>query len=415
MADKLKNLLLILLLAIMVALLVLTFYVSVRGSAGGQQLLQPLEEGDRPADQTPMRLTARPETLALLTREGVYLAREGADYARLYAQAEPLFQEAVGSAGQLNPITEEEYLALLGTYGVLLQYHAPQPWYLMQAWGGSEGLDETRQVYAAAMMANDQTVALLLTDRQGGRWLAETAASLSELEELCAAGGMPNAVLARESASLWQDAVLTTLSRRLPGLTANAPELVTRGELSQSVQALFGMNAYLTRVYQNTDGSLVYVESHSTISLSPMGDLTYTGTAGIDLELTAQGAARRAELCQRVYDLLSRLWEQAGASGQLSLKEAVLEGDSGLLHFGLHVDGLFLEREEGSWATVTVEEGTVTGLTVALRLLQPAEEHWLLPMHLAEATLSRGKAHLRLRLLEEGGVFVPQICQVTEK
>ena len=80
------------------------------------------------------------------------------------------------------------------------------------------------------------------------------------------------------------------------------------------------MNAYLTKVYQNTDGSLVYVESHSTISLSPAGDLTYTGAGGIDLELTApEGPARQVELCQKVYDLLCRLWEQAGASGQLSL------------------------------------------------------------------------------------------------
>ncbi len=415
MADKLKNLLLAVLLAIMVALLALTFLVTIRGSEGGQRLLHRPEESESAREDVALRVLSHPEVLALLGPDGVFLARDPADYDRLYAQTEPLFQEAVGSAGALKSLTEREYLTLLGTYGVLLQYHAPQPWYLMQAWGGSETLDGQLSVRAAAMVANDATVALLLTDDAGGRWMAETAASLPELEELRASGGAANAVLALESNALFRDTVLTRRTERVAALAGSAPELVTRGELSQSVQALFGMNAYLTRVYQNTDGSLVYVESHSTISLSPMGDLTYAGTAGIDLELTARETGRKVELCMKVYDLLTRLWEQSGASGRLSLEAAELEDDSGLLRFGLQTGGLFLEREEGYWATVTVEEGTVTGLTVALRLLQPGETHALLPLYQAEAVLPGGKAHLRLRLLEQAGQFVPAICRVTEE
>ncbi len=415
MADKLKNLLLALLLAVMIALLVLTFSVSIRGSAGGRQLLQPAEDSDRSADLT-MQMPARPEVLAILGPDGVFVARDSGTYDRLFTQTEPFFQEAVGSAGPLRQLTEADYLALLGTYGVLLQYHAPQPWFWMQAWGGSESLDDSLTVAAAAMVANDETVALLLTDGQGGRWLAETAASLSELGDLCAAGEAPNARLASDSRVLPGDSVLTLDPERVPAYETAAPETVTKGELSQSVQALFGMNAYLTRVYQNTDGSLVYVESHSTISLSPRGDLTYAGTAGVDLELAGEGIARRAELCQKVYDLVTRLWEQAGTSGKLSLEEARLEGDDGLLRFGLQVDGLFLERAEGSWATVTVEDGTITGLSVSLRLLQPGETRTLLPLYQAEAALPQGKCRLYLRLLEgQSGQFEPQLCRVTEE
>ena len=39
MAERLKNLLLVLLLALMGVLLVLTFFVSIQGSRGGQRLL----------------------------------------------------------------------------------------------------------------------------------------------------------------------------------------------------------------------------------------------------------------------------------------------------------------------------------------------------------------------------------------
>lgn len=416
MADRLKNLLLVVLLAVMIVLLVLTFFVSVRGSAAGQQLLQPLEEQDGAVTEAPARVMAQPEVLTIIGETGLYLTWDAQDYELLYQQTEPLFQEAVGSAGALQQLTEADYMAALDTVGVLLQYHDAQPLWLLQAWGGSGSLGDSLEVSAAAMVARGEQVALLLTDLEGGRWMAETAASLSELEALCQAGGQVNARFAGQSDAVAADTVLTTIVGSYPSLTVHQPELVTRGELSKSVQSLFGMNAYLTRVYQNTDGSLVYVESHSTISLAQNGDLTYAGTTGIGLELTETGEARQAELCWKVYDLLSRLWEQAGASGTLSLEEARLTGDSGTLRFGLRVGALFPERSQGSWATVTVEDGAITGLTAALRLLEEGAPVRLLPLYQAEALLPRGRAALRVRLLEgEEGVLTPSVCRVTEE
>ena len=416
MADRLKNFLLVLLLAVMIVLLVLTFLVSVRGSTFGQQLLQPLEEQDGTANEAPARVMAQPEVLTVIGEEGLYLTWDGLEYELLYQQTEPLFQEAVGSAGDLRELTEQDYLAVLNTCGVLLQYHDAQPLWLLQAWGGSENPGGSVAVSAAAMVAHEDRVALLLTDVAGGRWMAETAASLAELEALCQNGGAVNARFAGQSDAVAADTVLTTVVGSYPTMNVQQPELVTRGELSKSIQSLFGMNAYLTRVYQNTDGSLVYVESHSTISLSQSGDLTYTGTAGIGLELTAAGEARQAELCWKVYDMLERLWEQAGASGTLSLEEANLTGDSGTLRFGLRAGALFPERSEGSWATVTVTDGAVTGLTAALRRMEQGPSVQLLPMYQAEAVLPRGRAALRVRLLEGAdGVLTPAVCRVTEE
>lgn len=416
MADKLKNLLLVVLLAVMIVLLALTFLVSVRGGAAGKQLLQPLEEQEGGRNEAPARVMARPEVLAILREDGLWQACAAQDYELLYQQTEPLFQEAVGSAGQLTALAEEDYLAALASSGVLLQYRDPQPLWLLQAWGGSGNLQGSLEVSAAAMTSRDGGVALLLTDREGGRWMAETAASQLELETLIRSGGPVNARLARESGSVAADTVLTTVVGSYPTMTVSQPELVIRGELSKSIQSLFGMNAYLTRVYQNTDGSLVYVESHSTISLAQNGDLTYTGSSGIDLELTADGSARQAELCWKVYDLLARLWEQAGASGTLSLEEVRLTGDSGTLRFTLQEGLLFAERKEGSWATVTVEDGAITGLTAALRRMEAGEPLRLLPTYQAEAVLPQGRAALRVRLLEgETGILTPSVCRVTEE
>ena len=416
MADKLKNLLLAVLLLIMAGLLALTFFVSIQGSQGGNRLLQSREESESlviPVSSSP---AAQPEELALLGAQGLFLARDGETYDQLYRQVEPLWQEALGSATALEPLATDAYLTLLQAPGVLLQYHTAQPMYLLRAWSGSEHTAEELEVTGLALVGTQNEVLLLVTDRQGGRWQAQTAASYNELDSLCAAVDVSNGQLAGEHACVPADQVLTWQAHSCAAVQTSAAEMTQRGELSQTLLSLFGMNAYLTKVYPTADDSLVYVEGHSTVSLTPQGDLTYSGE-GMDLELTAAaGTARQAEICGKVYDRMSLLWEQAGAGGTLSLETMQFEGDRGVLRFGLHLEGTYLERDEGHWATVTVENGRITGINAALRQLETGDSLRLLPTRHAAATLKEGRGVVRVRLLEqEAGLFVPQVCFVTEE
>lgn len=416
MAERLKNLLLTFLLLLMAVLLVLTFMLGIQGSHGGRRLLQSLEENDEFTSSGAACVVAYPEKMTLVGENGLFLAQDADDYGLLYQQAEPLWQEALGSAGGLQPLEEQDYLQQLKAPAVLLQYHAAQPLYLLRAWGGSESLQQDVAVTSLALTALEKQVVLLATDRSGKRWQAETAASHTDLESLCGDLPQSNGLFAGQHVVLAGDEVLTRGVSQFPVMECTVPELVRRGELSEAIQSLFGMNPYLTKVYPNADGSLVYVESHSTISLSPAGDFSYSGQ-GIPLELTAAGdTARQAEIGMQVYELLSHLWEQAGASGQLSLEKLQFEGNSGLLCFGLHLKGRFVERTGGYWATVTVEDGVVTGVSAALRQLDEISTTQLLPLYQAAATLKQGKGSLRVRLLEQqDGTMLPQVCFVTEE
>ena len=416
MAERLKNLLLGVLLLLMCALLAATFFVGIQGSRGGQRLLQSLEDQDHFALSETVRPAAQPEKLALIHEAGVFLAQDSSNYGLLYQQAEPLWQEALGSAATLQPMEETAYLEQLQAPAMLLQYHAPQPLYLMRAWSGSESLREELEVTAVTLTLREERVILMITDRNGGRWQAETAASPEELESLCTAWPENNSVLAGRHALLAGDEVLSCQVNRAFVWQSNAPELVRKGELSQSIQALFGMNAYLTKVYPNADGSLVYVESHSTIQLSPAGDLSYSGE-GVEMELTSgDQRARQVEICQQVHERLSHLWEQAGASGKLSPEEMTFTGEQSILRFGLHLNGQFVEREEGYWATVTVTGDRITAVSAALRQLEEVEQVQMLPLYHAAATIRQERGSLRVRLLEEAdGRMIPQICYVTEE
>lgn len=416
MAEKLKNLLLAVLLLLMIALLGASMMLSMRDSRGGVRLAETFEKKESPGVRlTASQTAAFPEKLGLLTEEGCFYALEGEDYRLLWQQVRPLYEEALGSGSGLTPMSEETFRHLLTEPAVLLQYHADLPFYLLQDWGGTESDDET-PVRSAALTLSEGSVFLLLSDGEGNRWSVETAASAAQLESVCG-GWTANASLAGESyAQLDWEELLTNRVIALSGLSAQTPEYAQRGELPQRVMTLLSMNAFLTKVYPNADGSLVYVESHGTVRLTPEGDLHYTG-ASADLELAEkEGAAARREICQKVYALLEQLWQVTGASGRLSLETIREEEDGTVLRFALENDGLFLQREEGSWATAQVKNGVLTELYASPRVFSETEETLLLPMIQGAAALPQGKARVCVRLIQQGTArFVPTVCRVAEE
>ena len=419
MADRLKNLLLAVLLTLMVVLLGATFLLSMRNSQGGQRLLQALRPVEKTgASQTAITAMAWPEKLAVLGEEGVFYAASGEEYTQLYQQGEALCQEALGSANAPIQLTETEYRRLLQAPAILVEYHSGLPFFLLQAWSGSEELRTELTVRRFALTKTAFGVVLLLTDEKGSRWQAVTAASAAELEELCAQERQSNAILAKESyPGLAWDELLLTGAADLPGYSSLRPDIVEKGELSQQVQALFSMNAYLARVYQNSSGSLVYVEGRSTLSLGQEGELIYAGAEGADLEISAgQEPQRTVEICQKVCTLMRQVWSETGASGRLSLDGVRQENGRLLLSFALDVGGKFLEKD-GGWAQVTVEDGAVTGASAYLRRLEPEEHALLLPMTEAAgmlAALPHRQARLCIRMTAGESGFAPGICRVTE-
>ena len=66
MADKLKNLLLAVLLLLRAGLLALTCVLSIQGSRGGQRLLQTMDEGESLVIPNVSGASAQPEVLAVL-------------------------------------------------------------------------------------------------------------------------------------------------------------------------------------------------------------------------------------------------------------------------------------------------------------------------------------------------------------
>lgn len=417
MRERLNNALLAVLLALMLLLTGATMFLSMRSSRVGGQIdaAEPDGESGR------LRLSAAqtavyPEQLAVFCEGGVWLPLQKTDYELLYQQIEPFYLEALGSAGPLTRMEETEYLRRMEPPAVLVQYHAPQPLSLLRIWSGGAGTDGDVAVCRTVITLERENVIALFTDETGARWRAETVASAEELRGICGAEREINAVLAGpEQASLAADEVLTDRSFSAETLFAAPTEFAQKGELPQSVLTALGMNAYLSKVYPDADGNLVYVEGRSTVRVGRGGYLHYTGEADLALVERA-GAEMEAEVCRKISDLLEQLWSLTGAGGTLSLEELRREDDGALaLRFGLEEGGRFLERREGLWAAAVVRDGALTDLMASPRVLEPGESLLLMPLSKMSAALPEGRARLCVRLLEgESGAFTPAVCRVTE-
>lgn len=417
MTERLKNTLLAALLALMLLLTGATMFLSMRTSRSGGRIDAAETDGENGRLRLSAAQTAAyPEQLAVFCEGGVWQPLQKADYELLYQQAEPFYLEALGSAGTLLPMEEEEYLRRMRPPAVLVQYHAPQPLALLRIWSGGTGTDGDVMIRRTVITLDHENVIALFTDETGGRWQAGTVASAEELRKICGAAGEVNAVLAgTEQTPLAADEVLIDRVFSAEEVLVTLAEFAQKGELPQNVLTALGMNAYLSKVYPDAEGNLVYVEGRSTVRVSGAGDLHYTGEADLDLSAT-RGPEMEAEVCRKIAYLLEQIWSLTGSGGTLSLEELRREADGALaLRFGLQEGGRFFERSEGLWAAAVVRDGILTDLMASPRVLETGESLLLMPLSKVSAALPEGRARLCVRLLErEPGVFEPAVCRVTE-
>lgn len=417
MTERMKNALLAVLLALMLLLTGATMFWSMRTSRSAG-----LRSAETDGEAGGLRLSAvqtavYPEQLTVFCQNGIFRPVEKIDYDLLYQQIEPFYLEALGSAGKLTALEERPYLRRMKPPAVLVQFHAPQPLALLRIWSGGAETGEALLIRQVILVKEEESVIALFTDEAGGRWQSETAASVEELETICGGGWESNAVLTgADYPSLAADEVLIDSVISVRTIYAGMTEFARKRELPQSVLTVFGMNAYLSKVYPDAGGNLVYVEGRSTVRVSDEGDLHYTGEADLDLSV-GYGPGMEAEACRKIAYLLEELWSLTGAGGNLSLEELRREADGALaLRFGLAEGGLFLERRDGLWAAAVVRDGMLTELMASPRMLEYGDSSLLMPMRLAAGALPEGRARLCIRLLERenAGAFEPVICRVTE-
>lgn len=408
MLERVKTAVLVVLLAVLLLLAYRSFELMLpEAQQGGTEA-----SGSEEALVTPAAL---PLKIALCTGSGTYMPLSDTERDELMLQLERITGEALGSAGERSALTYEQYLTLLRGPAVLLVYDAELPFSLLRAWAGYEyaGIDAVVRSYAVA--EEEGKVILAFRDETTGAYTRlKTAADPDRLLRLCTADYPRNAVFGFEDerlASIAPDEPVPVQALSVPVLRVMPPAFVAAGELPRELLKGFSLNPYLSKVYQENDGTLVYVEDYSALRMTPSGALRYRVTTGRGIELLGIGeqSGNTNEVIAQAHELVTSLWSLSGASGTLSLRQITTEKNNALeLSFCVVYRGVPVS--DNSAAYLIVRDGAVSYLDLLPSVLTEQSVVEMLPAdQLAAALPEAGRgARPAVRYIQTGAdVLMP--------
>ncbi len=414
-------------LAVLLVTMLLLLYLSLTlGIDSGEKILARIFGVSAPSEEVELQPRAAVElrALAVCTPQGVRMPQSAAEKDEMSNAVSAIYAEAVGSAGEAQAITRQQYLNLLRAPAVYFGFDTELPLFLLRAWVGLERgqRGESRLCNLVVAAAEEQVVMAWYDTGAGEYRMSATAAAVDRLTRLCEGWRGSNAVFA------FQDGGFAALCADEPVLLAVSEEkiysvrpleLAQTGELSREVLTSFDLNPYLARVYEESGGEMVYVEGYNVLRVNGQGDLVYTAGAagqGLSLGVSEAEADDQSLIVEGVRALLSGLNRQVGAGGVYSFNEMSAGKDGELtLLFDLTLDGRPVVSKRPA-AHVTVHSGRVTYLRIAPRRFEQAGSRSILPIRQAAAVL-QGRSGLRLSVRYEekqDGLLIPALYSTEE-
>lgn len=132
----------------------------------------------------------------------------------------------------------------------------------------------------------------------------------------------------------------------------------------------FSINPRTVWRYTEADGSLVFVENTGVLKISPDGILSFTATGnGISLSTSSQNSRVTASDVARLVGNVNR---GAGCDTDMYITSPLTSDSVTELTFDYIVNGIPVRFNDTNAASITVENGCITGYTQILRRYTPA-------------------------------------------
>ena len=298
----------------------------------------------------------------------------------------PLFQEALGSAGSMEPSSDAAFRGALEGPGLYLELDCGAlPLEAIAAWLG-ERLDVSLPLCAMALtIGEEDAVSLYLLDENGGIFHCPTALPVSAVRPTCDDFAPNGAYFAYETSygSLAPYTVLTAAPDLLPDIRSELPA----GYSAYNLLTALDFNAHTLSRYPESGGAEVVEESPRTLRIAPDGTVSLISRGENTSSLYRASGQGLPEILAAAWRLASALTSGTEAS-PLYLSGVEESEDGYTLRFRYQMDGVpVFFFDEGDALTVTYQEGAVTTFSYRCRVYTPLEEDppALLPAGMAQA------------------------------
>lgn len=189
--------------------------------------------------------------------------------------------EALGSSGEPEEISEEEWRAALNETGVFFDFYCDFQLSSLAIWLGTEingsAAGHTARRICLSLDEGQVWLNYIRSRDRGGYYRCSTSVSAGEFAARVAES-VPNGAEFAFELSPAYDALdpYTVLVQDTISLGAIAGENSMRSMDSEALYAAFGLNSYLASTYPEADGTLVSVEGEATLRLGVDGELKFS-------------------------------------------------------------------------------------------------------------------------------------------
>lgn len=365
-------------------------------------------------EETDLHITEAAQPLCLAVTVSANGGHYGVKYSEgeldsVYSTAATLLGEVIGSAGEPAEISENEWRASLASQNIFVDYYNPFPLSVISSWFGSEpALSSAQRSVRRLCISSPDGSAVRLSYIDSGSGLFYSAptsvpfSSLSRVLQLYIPGDARFAFELGPVYSGCDPYSLILSDTAVPAAVSLLP--LSTADMDRAVSA-FSVNPNTASRFTESDGTLVYVESGSSLRISESGVLVYRNLSGEGRLRVAETASQNtlANAVKFAKKLVENSVGSSGGSARIYLTGVQTSGSSCTLSFGWVISGIPLLRSDGLSSSVTVENGIVTSAQILLRSYSLSEQAETLLPELQTAAMTTDGREARLCYVEASG------------
>ena len=361
--------------------------ISDQGTLSDQ--LIGISTGTSPSSETVLTAPVRVAVTGAYDRYGAYLTTD----AEAFSDLGLLLKEALGSAGTLSACREIDFLSGLKSVSVYYDFLSPLPLSVLAELVGGSADDSFDSITVRQIVLSAATgdVRLYVWDGEDNYRFCQvpplTASDLTEAVNSCSFGVASFALDEVELDPAYSHiAPLSLLLAELPAL----PVLSASNPLVDTDEILIalGFNPSTKNRYSDSSGTEIIRETNRSLQIRNSGTVVYESGDEPIIKIAAEGDL--PTLLEAVDGSSALLWTLLGdLSGEaaLYLQSVSQTGETTVLHFGYHVNGVpVCFSDGGTAAEITLTGTTVTELSLRFRQYTTSgEDSLLLPLQQALA------------------------------
>ncbi|MDO5547538.1 MAG: hypothetical protein Q4F79_03540 [Eubacteriales bacterium] len=347
---------------------------------------------------------AYPVKLAIRSNGSMFgIQYSASGVAEAYRLMEDMWSAALSSAGRLEPVQQNEYVAALKNDMAFVEFDGSIPLELIAGWMGAEtpqGGDARTCGGLLLSRTGTESYRLFVRDAvTGTAYSATTELTTAQFSSTAESFVANDCTMAAETDTvIAPDTLQFTGEQTFVSITFGP----YTGSMATILEALrMDGRAAQETAYATGDSTRVYVDDESVVRVTQDGVLTYRSETGLRAyeQRTLREQEARQKCAQLGRNLSAELLDAMNSGGEAHLTKAYVD-DNGryVTVFSMRINGVPADNDLGYFARYEFEEGAMVRADVVLRTCEAAGSAvTVMPEKVAASSLRDATAMLSLR------------------